>query len=143
MSVTLSQGDKPTDAPIDLARWTVVALCGFVALTALGGGAALLAAPDGSVLALPTTLLAGSPFHDYRIPGLLLAGVVGLANLAAAVLIGRRHRRGAPVAFVAGGALAVFVVTEMLLLRTIEPLHVGYLGFAMAIQSLVTAGRVR
>ena len=49
--------------------------------TALVGGVLLAIAPDGSLLAADPAVLAGSPFADYRWPGILLATLVGAGYL--------------------------------------------------------------
>ena len=99
----------------------------FAGVSALVGGASLLARPDGGALHLPRTLLAHSPFHSFLVPGLLLFFVVGLSQLWSVALHVRRHPFAPLASLVAGGALVVWMVVEMLLLRTIEPLQVGYL----------------
>lgn len=48
---------------------------------ALVGGLLLIVAPDGSLMQADTGVLAGSPFHDWRVPGVLLGGLVGLGFL--------------------------------------------------------------
>ena len=83
---------------------------------ALIGGGALLLAPDGHLLSMPATLLSGSPFRDYTIPGAILFGVLGVAPLGAAGLTWIRADI-APVAAVAVGlALIGWIATEMVVL---------------------------
>jgi hypothetical protein len=48
-----------------------IALELFLALGALGGGAALMLGPRGQIIPLPLSALAGSPFADYFGPGAL------------------------------------------------------------------------
>jgi len=50
---------------------------------AVAGGALLVAAPDGSLLALDAAMLGGSPFGDWRLPGILVADLLGGGLLAA------------------------------------------------------------
>ena len=57
------------------AEVALLILAGFVALTAIGGGIALAAGLEGE--RFPAEWLEGSPFEDYRVPGLILAGVGG------------------------------------------------------------------
>lgn len=54
---------------------------GFLSLNALGGGAALLLAPDGSLLQISTAWIEQLPFHDFFLPGLILFTVNGLFPL--------------------------------------------------------------
>jgi hypothetical protein len=85
-------------------------------------------------------VLALTPFHDFLIPGLLLAGAVGAPNCAAAFLY-VRGEAGAPfAAFVGGGALVVWTAVEMVMLRTANALQLSCLavGLAIAAGSFVT-----
>ncbi len=115
------------------SRAAVVALCMLAGLTAIGGGAALVARPDGSLVRLPLRVLAHSPFHDFLVPGLVLALVVGVSNTLSAILHLAR-RRAAPVASTAAGSTLVgWIVVEMILLRSAEPLQLAYLVLGLAI----------
>lgn len=53
-------------------------LLGLLSLNALGGGAALMFAPDGSLLQIPMEWIARTPFPDFFLPGLILFTVNGL-----------------------------------------------------------------
>jgi hypothetical protein len=50
-------------------------------LTGAGGGIALVADPSGTLLGMPLSSLAGSPFADYFLPGLVLLVVLGIFPL--------------------------------------------------------------
>jgi hypothetical protein len=79
----------------------------------LAGGVLLAAAPDGSLLRADPAVLAGSPFGDWRVPGVLLAGLVGGGFLLAGwwQWRGRRHARELPMA--AGAGLVCFEAAEL------------------------------
>jgi hypothetical protein len=62
----------------------LVAVLFLQAAGGLGGGAALIASPRGGIIKLPLSDLAGSPFHDFLIPGLILFVVLGLGPLLVA-----------------------------------------------------------
>lgn len=62
----------------------------LLGLGALGGGIALVAKPDGSVMQKPLSVLAGSPFADFLVPGLILGGLFGVGSLVAAAMGLRR-----------------------------------------------------
>lgn len=62
----------------------------FVGLSALSGGMAILQGA-ASGFALPLAWLAGTPFSDYTIPGLVLVMVGGTALLAAATVFLQRE----------------------------------------------------
>lgn len=80
---------------------------------ALAGGIALLAAPDGSLLRADPQALAGSPFDDWRWPGLLLATLVGGGYLLTALLTARRWRYARRLTRFAGAGLVVFELAEV------------------------------
>lgn len=87
-----------------MSRMVLILLHSFLAVTAIGAGTALATRPDGSALGFDTSWLKGSPFPDYRVPGLFLAVVLGGTNaLSAWGLVVRR--RFAPFVSLATGVL--------------------------------------
>jgi hypothetical protein len=89
----------------------------LLGLGALFGGGALILAPDGHLLGMPTTLLAGSPFQSFLVPGIVLFTLVGLAPLLAAALTVSRWHAFAPFAAVAVGLTLIgWVSVEMVVL---------------------------
>lgn len=64
-----------------LSSILLIALLLFLSFGALFGGWSLITQPDGSGLGMPSSWLAGSPFADYRIPGIILFTLFGLAPL--------------------------------------------------------------
>jgi hypothetical protein len=98
-----------------IARLAVV-LEIFLGLGALFGGGALILASDGHLLGMPTTLLAGSPFTSFLVPGIILFTFVGIAPLLAAAMTMRRQAF-APIAAVAVGLTLIgWVSVEMVVL---------------------------
>ncbi|HXN33016.1 MAG TPA: hypothetical protein VN894_14195 [Polyangiaceae bacterium] len=124
-------------------RGLLATLCLFAGLTSLWGGAELVWRPDGSIIRLPLGVLEHTPFHDFFIPGLLLAGVVGMANTVAGMVTLRRNALANRAAFVSGGILVTWIVVEMLLLQHVHWLHGVYLvlGLATQIIALVRESR--
>jgi hypothetical protein len=120
----------------------VAALCLLIGVTAIGGGLSLVLYPDGSRTQLPLSLLRHSPFGSYLVPGLLLSVVVGLGNAIAGLLELRRHSRARPVSLTAGAVLVIWIVCEMLLLRTMHWLQLVYLvlGALVIMESLAPTG---
>jgi hypothetical protein len=84
----------------------------FTGFCAIAGGVALMVRPDGAILRMPTTYLAGSPFADYFVPGLLLALCVGVDMLGAALLLLQGRPYASETAIVSGGALVIFEIVE-------------------------------
>lgn len=62
-----------------MARSIHLFLLTFLALSAIGGGGALIISPSGKLLGgLPLSILQNSPFTDFLIPGIILFVVLGL-----------------------------------------------------------------
>ena len=116
-----------------MMRWILFALLLFNGISAVVAGAMLVYAPDGSSLEMPLSWLDHSPFHSYRIPGLLLVSVIGLGSLVAAVVLLQRHRHTGRFAQVAGSALVIWIMVQMLMLRTVLPIQVTFLLVGLAI----------
>jgi menaquinone-dependent protoporphyrinogen oxidase len=115
-----------------------VALCLAAGISALGGGAALVARPDGSAIGLPLWVLRHSPFHDFLVPGILLLLVIGVGNTWAAYRHAIRDPFAGFVSFASGVALVVWIVVEMIMLRSMHNLQIAYLllGTAIVAESL-------
>ena len=127
------EAHDPTPAGSALPRrGLTVGLTLFAACTAMMGGAELIAWPAGNAF-VPLSLLQGTAFGSFLIPGLLLGGVVGGACAAAAILAWRRSARAPDALLLAGGALSVWIVAEVAQLRTFHWLHglYGALGFTI------------
>jgi len=100
------------------ARRALVALELVTGATGLAGGVLLAAAPDGALLRADPATLAGSPFADWRVPGLLLAGLVGGGFLLAGWWQWRGGWHARELSMAAGLGLACFEAAEL-----------GWLGF--------------
>lgn len=115
------------------SRWLLAAIGLFLAVGAIPVGVGLAVRPDGSLVGLPLSLLAGTPFPDFRIPGLVLASIVGGSALASAVLAAR-NAPSAPRAALLTGALVVgWIAVQVSLIGLVSPLQpvIGGLGAVM------------
>ncbi|MBS2031528.1 MAG: hypothetical protein JST54_26750 [Deltaproteobacteria bacterium] len=111
----------------------LIGSCLFAGATALLGGLVLVASPSGALVHMTVSALQHSPFSSFLVPGLLLAGVVGGSNLWAAIAHLRRSDFAGLLSFVSGSALTVWIVVEMLMLRTVHPFQLVYLALGLAI----------
>ena len=99
-------------------RRALVALELVTGVTGLAGGVLLAAAPDGSLLRADPATLVGTPFADWRVPGVLLAGLVGGGFLLAGWWQWRGGWHARELSMAAGLGLACFEAAEL-----------GWLGF--------------
>ena len=124
------------DIPRPELRWPGrIAIAGLVLLGigALAGGLALVSKPDGSVMQFDTALLAGSPFSDYLIPGLVLGGVFGIGSLVVAAMGLRRSRLAPFLAFAIGCAQMIWIGVELAIIREFSFLHPTYFVIGLVI----------
>ena len=109
---------------------------------AVAGGLLLAIAPDGSLMKADPTALAGSPFSDYRVPGVLLATLVGGGYLLAGAWQWRDGRGARALSIVAGVGLVAFETTELLWLG-FQPLELAFALVGAAVAATALAGRRR
>jgi hypothetical protein len=112
----------------------LVALEYVIGVTALVGGLILAMRPDGSLLRAKLSALSGSPFRDWRVPGILLAMLVGGGFLLAAEWQRRHlpHARG--LSIFAGVGLIAFEISELAWIG-LQPLEVifGLVGATVVV----------
>ncbi len=112
---------------------STVGLLVLLGLMALAGGVALVSGPDGSVMKMPLSMLDGSPFPDFFVPGLILGGVFGVGSLVVAGL-GLRAMRIAPfLAFAIGCGQMIWIVVELAIIKGVSILHPICFGIGLAI----------
>ena len=125
-----------TDAPgseLGLAAKVTVLLLAILGISALGGGAVLVAAPDGSIMHLPVSILDGSPFPDFLVPGLILGGLFGLGSFAVALMGLRRWPIAPFLAFAIGCGQMIWIVVELAIIKGVSVLHPTYFGIGLVI----------
>lgn len=110
-------------------RLALMAVTGFVALTAFAGGAALIVGsliPGlGSVLVPPADYLQGSPFTSYALPGLVLLIVVGGSQAIASVACAVRWPWAPAAIAVAGFSCLIWIFVQMIFIP-FSPLQAAY-----------------
>jgi hypothetical protein len=138
MSLTTPHYHIPVVPTMPRAAWlTLLVLELFNGLSAVAGGLALGSHPDGTMLNMPTTYLAGSPFVDYAVPGLLLGVVEGCGMLVAAALLAWHSAGALELAAVVGVGLVIFVGVEYAVIGfNVLQLVYGVLGAAVAALAL-------
>lgn len=116
-------------------------LLGFTGLTSAISGLLMISRPDGSMLELSLSLLNTTPFADYRIPGIILAGAVGGVNLLAFYFNIRRSTYWYQWAVASGVVIILWIVVQFLLIETYHPLQLLYL--LIGIITVLTAWQLK
>jgi hypothetical protein len=93
-------------------------LTSFVAVTSLLSGLLMISNPDGEAFNLSIRLLKGTPFRDFKIPGILLATLVGATNLAASLFIIIRRQKRYVWSLTGGILLCGWVIAEIAMIDT-------------------------
>jgi hypothetical protein len=111
---------------------------------ALVGGGLLVVSPDGSLLHADPTVLVGSPFPDYRWPGVLLASFVGGGYLVTGFWQARSGFGARHLSVVAGVGLVAFEASELLWLG-FQPLEAVFalVGATVAAMALLAPAPTR
>ena len=79
----------------------------------MAGGTLLTVRPDGSLLRADPGVLTGTPFSDWRVPGVLPATLVGGGFLLTGWWTWRNHRYGRELSLFAGIGLIAFETAEV------------------------------
>lgn len=95
-----------------------VGLLGFGAISAIAGSIGLVG--GGLDDALPAGMLDRTPFSSYRVPGLILGGIVGGTQLIALGGVVQRRSWATPATGLAGCVMMGWIVGEVLLIGS-EP----------------------
>jgi hypothetical protein len=125
-----------------LIRVAQIILALFLAVTAVGGGVALLA----GVNTPPVAMLSGSLFTSFLLPGLALLALVGGTASVAAVLLVRRHPQAPDAAFLAAILIITFETVEIAVIGAPEGvarnLQVFYYALGVAMAALAWGSRM-
>jgi hypothetical protein len=118
----------------DKLRFQFLAVLHFlIGITALLGGGALVVWADGRMLQMSVKLLAGSPFSDFLLPGVILYGAVGVHNLIACFVVAKREQGAEVISFFAGATLLIWLVAESTFVGASHWLQLGYGALALLV----------
>ena len=117
----MNKTQSNTNKSIKWSKRTFFALQVFNGLSALAGGFGLMGDPSGQSLQMDASMLAGSPFESFLIPGIVLFTVNGMGNATGAILSLTRYRHAARVAALFGLILMIWIISQVA--------WMGYLSF--------------
>ncbi|MFY9151858.1 MAG: hypothetical protein WAO52_07590 [Prolixibacteraceae bacterium] len=105
----------------------------FNGIGALLGGWILITHPDGSAMHLSLDLLKFTPFQDFLIPGIILFIVNGIFSMIAFRALIRKYKYAYWLILAQGVILSGWIVIQILLIRTIHPLHILLIVIGIAL----------
>jgi hypothetical protein len=118
---------------LHLAGRLCLAFLVLLGVGALAGGIALASSPDGRVMHFDVGLLAGSPFADFLVPGLILGGLFGFGSFVVVGLGLARFRIAPFFAFAIGCAQMIWIVVELAIIGELSFLHPLFFGVGLAV----------
>lgn len=128
-----------------ISFYTLFALLFFQGISGLFGGGALVLDPTGSILQMPISLLDGSPFDTYLIPGLILLLVLGIFPLIVLYGLWKRKPWSLFAAFLVSIALIIWIGVEIIMVgyHSEPPLQLiyGLTGIALLILSQMPSNK--
>lgn len=139
--MSTNSDQTPQNRPVALRLLMACLL--FLGISAIGGGGQFLLDPTGDTIGMPVDVLAGSPFADFLVPGMILFTVLGLFPLV--VLYGLYTGRGWawPATSMVGIALLIWIVVQALIVGFGHWLQWLYLslGFVLILLALLPSVR--
>ncbi len=98
----------------------------FIAVGAIWGGFVLVMDPSGAGMGMPVSMLEGTIFPDFFVPGLFLLMVNGFGSLSGALLCFLKKKVAGPVAMALGAILVAWIVIQVSIIDSIHWLHISY-----------------
>jgi len=123
---------------VKIRRMLVISHIG-VGLGAMAGGLCAITDPL-SPMGMPLEALEHSPFNSFLIPGLILFGLIGVGNLACALLYRVKCRCQGYASSVVGWALSIWIIVQCIMLQAVVFLHV--LFFLIGVFQAVLAASI-
>ncbi|MEZ4364512.1 MAG: hypothetical protein R3B48_30325 [Kofleriaceae bacterium] len=130
-----------TAPPAPTKQRQLFAVLASAAAFAVVAGGLLAVKPTGELLALSSDALSLNGFESYRVPGLLLALLIGGTQARAALSVMKREAQRTRLAVIAGAVMIAYVAVLALALRRVIWLQPVLFGLA-AVELILVAAAV-
>lgn len=117
-------------------RITGIVLLILNGISACFGGGSLVLDPSGGLLQMKLDIIQYTPFDNYFFPGLILLTVLGIGSLTTAILAIMKHRWYPKLMMLEGGAMAIWIVVQYLMISMFHPLQLIIAGMGLVIFSI-------
>jgi len=117
----------------------------FQGLSGLFGGIALVIDPSGELLQMPLSMLAGSPFNTFLIPGIILLIILGIFPMVIFYGLWKRTNWAWSGALMVSAALIIWIGVEIWMIgyHSEPPLQLIYGLLGLILLVLVMLSSVR
>ncbi len=82
-------------------------------------------------LGIPVSVLSGSPFDSFFIPGIILGVIIGGTHLIASVLLLKKHRYALEASATAGFGLLIWLFVELYIMHKGHTIQLLYFAFGI------------
>ena len=127
------------------SQYALMGLLLFQGISGLFGGLALVWDSTGEILQMPLSMLEGSPFNTYFIPGLILLFILGVFPLVVCYGLWKRKAWSLSGSFLVSIALLIWIGVEFVMIcyYSEPPLQLiyGSTAIALLISSQVTEAK--
>ena len=112
----------------------------FQGISGLFGGIALVIDPSGELLQMPLSMLAGSPFNTFLIPGIILLIILGIFPMVIFYGLWKRTNWAWSGALMVSAALIIWIGVEIWMIgyHSEPPLQLIYGLLGLILLGLVT-----
>lgn len=112
----------------------------FQGISGLVGGIALVIDPTGELLQMPLSMLEGSPFRDFRVPGIILLTILGIFPTVVFYGLWKRSIWARMGALLVGTALIIWIGVEIWMVgyHSEPPLQLVYGLIGLILLGMVT-----
>ena len=123
--------------------YVLLTLLMFQAISGLGGGLVLMIKPDGGLIQMPTSILHGSAFHNFLIPGIILFLILGVFPVFTfSILIARPKWKFLKWVNIyndrfVGWSFSLFTGFGLIIWMEVEAVVIGYGAFIQVMYSTV------
>ncbi len=115
----------------------------FQGISGLFGGIALVVDPTGELLYMPISMLDGSPFENFLVPGIILLSILGIFPIIVFYGLWKRLNWAWTGALIVSAALIIWISVEIWMLGYYSepPLQLiyGLLGVILLILTLLSS----
>jgi hypothetical protein len=105
-------------------RYFILILLFVTSLSAVASGIMLIWDPSGIMLGWNTSMLTGSPFYDYLVPGIVLFTSVGILGSIVFIYTLQRRNGYALLLLIEGGILIGWISVQVFIIKPLNALQV-------------------